>query len=158
MLNGCNNLAERPAVLSVVLIILVLITGAVQPNTFRQRARNTLLQAAPLGIRAGAQTILMLTGGIDLLDHDDCDCLVYVAANQSPNGALVAILLGLVVGLVAGSANGVGVALFRVNLLIMTPALSGILLGLFTAWTQTIRPVDPGRHRLCQAAWCRPSR
>ena len=33
--------------------------------------RNTLLQAAPLGILAGAQTILMLSGGIDLRD-DDC--------------------------------------------------------------------------------------
>jgi ribose transport system permease protein len=47
-------------------------------------------------------------------------------------------MLGIVVGIVAGSANGVGVALFRVNPLIMTLAMSGILLGLFTAWTQTI--------------------
>ena len=62
----------------------------------------------------------------------------YVAANQSPEGAAIAIVLGMVVGLVAGSANGVGVAVFRVNPLIMTLAMSGILLGLFTAWTQTI--------------------
>jgi ribose transport system permease protein len=32
----------------------------------------------------------------------------------------------------------VGVAVFRVNPLIMTLAMSGILLGLFTSWTQTV--------------------
>ena len=133
-------LAERPAlVLTVVLLILVLITGTVQPNYLSVNGiRSTLLQAAPLGILAGGQTILMLAGGIDLSITMIATGSAYVAANQSPNGALIAIVLGLVVGLVAGSANGVGVAIFRVNPLIMTLAMSGILLGLFTAWTQTI--------------------
>ncbi len=44
----------------------------------------------------------------------------------------------MVVGLVVGSANGVGVAVFRVNPLIISLAMSGMLLGLFTAWAQTI--------------------
>lgn len=126
-------------VLTAVLVFLVLITGSVQPNYLTINGlRSTLLQAAPLGILAGAQTILMLTGGIDLSITMIATGSAYVAANQSPNGALAAILLGVAVGLVAGSANGVGVALFRVNPLIMTLAMSGILLGLFTAWTQTI--------------------
>jgi ribose transport system permease protein len=121
------------------LAILVLITGAIQPNYLSTNGiRSTLLQAAPLGILAGAQTILMLAGGIDLSITMIATGSAYVAANQSPNGAAIAILLGLVVGAVAGSANGVGVAIFRVNPLIMTLAMSGILLGLFTAWTQTI--------------------
>jgi len=133
-------LAERPAlVLSVVLLILVLVTGAIQPNYLSVNGiRSTLLQAAPLGILAGGQTILMLAGGIDLSITMIATGSAYVAANQSPNGAAIAILLGLVVGLLAGGANGVGVAIFRVNPLIMTLAMSGILLGLFTAWTQTI--------------------
>ena len=122
-----------------VLVILVLITGAIQPTYLSMSgARNTLLQAAPLGILAGAQTILMLTGGIDLSVTMIATGSAYVAANQSPQGALIAIGLGIVVGLIAGSANGVGVSLFRVNPLIMTLAMSGILLGLFTSWTQTI--------------------
>ncbi len=115
------------------------LTGAIEPNYLSvSGVRNTLLQAAPLGILAGAQTILMLTGGIDLSVTMIATASAYVAANQSPNGALIAILFGLVVGLIVGSANGVGVAVFRVNPLIMTLAMSGILLGLFTAWTQTI--------------------
>ena len=132
--------AERPEIiLIVVLAALILLTGAIEPAYLSVNgARNTLLQAAPLGILAGAQTILMLTGGIDLSITMIATGSAYVAANQSPNGAAIAILLGITVGLIAGSANGTGVAIFRVNPLIMTLAMSGILLGLFTAWTQTI--------------------
>jgi ribose transport system permease protein len=132
--------AERPSlILVVVLILLILITGAIEPEFLSVRGmRNTMLQAAPLGILAGAQTILMLTGGIDLSITMIATGSAYVAANQSPEGALIAILLGMMVGLLAGTTNGLGVAVFRVNPLIMTLALSGILLGLFTAWTQTI--------------------
>ena len=132
--------SERPTLaLTSILVILSLVTGLVEPNFLSvSGARNTLLQAAPLGILAGAQTILMLTGGIDLSVTMIATGSAYVAANQSPNGAAIAILLGVVVGLLVGSANGVGVSVFRVNPLIMTLAMSGILLGLFTAWAQTI--------------------
>jgi ribose transport system permease protein len=132
--------AENPTlVLAGVLILLIVVTGIVEPNYLSVGGmRSTLLQAAPLGILAAAQTILLLSGGIDLSLAMIASSSAYVAANQSPQGALIAILLGLVVGLIAGSVNGVGVALFRVNPLIMTLAMSGILLGLFTTWTQTL--------------------
>lgn len=134
------KVAENPtSVLVGVLVLLVLCTGLIEPNYLSvSGARSSLLQAAPLGILAGAQTILMLTGGIDLSVTMIATGSAYVAANQSPNGAAIAILLGVVVGLVVGSANGIGVAVFQVNPLIMTLAMSGILLGLFTTWAQTI--------------------
>lgn len=134
------KVAENPtSVLVGVLVLLVLCTGLIEPNYLSVNgARSSLLQAAPLGILAGAQTILMLTGGIDLSVTMIATGSAYVAANQSPNGAAIAILLGVVVGLVVGSANGIGVAVFQVNPLIMTLAMSGILLGLFTTWAQTI--------------------
>lgn len=132
--------AESPLVSLVgVLILLFLVTGAVQPGFFSLNGvRNTLLQAAPLGILAAAQTVLMLTGGIDLSVTMIATGAAYLAANQSPNGAAAAIGMGLLVGLIVGGVNGVGVAIFRVNPLIMTLAMAGILLGLFTAWTQTV--------------------
>ena len=135
-----NFLAEHPTLILLgVLAILVLVAGSIRPSYLTVAGlRTTLLQAAPLGILAASQTILMLTGGIDLSVTMIATGAAYVTANQSPNGAAVAILFGILVGLVAGSANGVGVAVFRVNPLIMTLAMSGILLGLFTAWTQTI--------------------
>lgn len=122
-----------------VLIVLFVVTGAIQPGFLSLNGlRNTLLQGAPLGILAAAQTVLMLTGGIDLSVTMIATAAAYVAANQSPNGAAAAISMALLVGLIVGSLNGVGVAIFRVNPLIMTLAMSGILLGLFTAWTQTV--------------------
>ena len=135
-----TQVTERPAlILGGVLLLLVLVTGAIEPNYLSiSGARSSLLQAAPLGILAGAQTILMLSGGIDLSVTMIATGSAYVAANQSPQGAAMAIVLGLLVGLIVGTVNGTGVAVFRVNPLIMTLAMSGILLGLFTAWTQTI--------------------
>lgn len=135
-----RSVAENPTISLIgVLILLIAATGFIEPNYVSVSGlRNTLLQAAPLGILAGAQTILMLTGGIDLSVTMIATGSAYVAANQSPNGAAIAILLGIVVGLIVGTINGVGVTTFRVNPLIMTLAMSGILLGLFTAWTQTI--------------------
>jgi len=147
-------MAEYPTlILVVVLVILFLATGGIEPNYLSvSGVRNTLLQAAPLGILAGAQTILLLTGGIDLSITMIATASAYVAANQSPNGALIAVLFGLTVGLIVGSANGVGVAVFRVNPLIMTLAMAGILLGLFTAWTQTILQGSTRVHELLRMA------
>lgn len=131
-------LRERPlVVLTAVLAVLIAITGAIEPNFLSVAGmRNTVLVAVPLGLLGGAQTILMLTGGIDLSVAMIATGAAYVAGNQSPEGAAVAIGLGLLVGIVAGAANGVGVGVFRVNPLIMTLAMAAILLGLFTAWAQ----------------------
>jgi ribose transport system permease protein len=131
---------ESPSLmLLAVLFVLIIATGIIQPNYLSVSGiRNMLLLAAPLGILAGAQTILMLTGGIDLSVTMIATGSAYVAANQSPNGAFIAIVFGILVGVIAGTANGIGITVFRVNPLIMTLAMSGILLGLFTGWTLTI--------------------
>lgn len=132
------TLTDHPnVVLTAVLLLLVAVTGIIEPSYVSiSGLRNTLLLAAPLGIMAAGQTILMLTGGIDLSVAMIATGAAYVAGNQSPSGAAIAIALGLVVGVLAGAANGVGVGVFNVNPLIMTLAMSAILLGLFTAWTQ----------------------
>jgi ribose transport system permease protein len=126
-------------VLTSVLVALIAITGMIEPNYISIGGlRNTALFAAPLGILAAGQTILMLTAGIDLSVAMIATGAAYVAANQSPNGAVVAIFFGLLVGVLAGASNGIGVGVFRVNPLIMTLAMAAILLGLFTSWAQTI--------------------
>jgi ribose transport system permease protein len=126
-------------VLVAVLIFLIFLTGLVEANYLSVAGlRNSALFAAPIGVLAAAQTILMLTGGIDLSAAMIATGAAYVAANQSDRGALLAITFGLLVGAVAGAANGIGVGIFRVNPLIMTLAMSGILLGLFTSWAQTV--------------------
>lgn len=133
-------LAERPLlVLGGVLVALVVVATIIEPNYLSLRGmRNTLLLAAPLGILAAGQTVLMLTGGIDLSVAMIATAAAYVVGNQSPSGAAIAILMGLLVGVLAGAANGIGVGVFQVNPIIMTLAMAGILLGLFTQWAQTI--------------------
>lgn len=133
-------LTDHPqVVLSVVLVALVLATTVIEPNYLSIGGiRNTVLLAAPLGIMAGAQTILMLTGGIDLSVGMIATAAAYVAANQSPNGAAIAIVIGLLVGAAAGTMNGVGVGVFRVNPIIMTLAMNAILVGLLTALSFTV--------------------
>src|SRR5690606_20940060 len=117
-------------VLGGVLLVLVVATTIIEPNYLTLRGiRNTLLLAAPLGILAAGQTILMLTGGIDLSVAMIATAAAYVVGNQSPSGAAVAIVLGLLVGLLAGTANGIGVGIFQVHPIIMTLAMSAILLG-----------------------------
>ena len=133
-------LSDHPLiVLGTVFVVLTLVTAVIEPRYLSFRGlRNTVLLAAPLGIMAAGQTVLMLTRGIDLSVAMVATAAAYVAGNQSPNGAAIAIVLGLIVGALAGSLNGVGVGIFRVNPLIMTLAMGGILLGLFTQWAQTI--------------------
>ena len=129
---------RRPLlVLAAVWIVLILITGAIEPAylTF-EGMRNMVLIAAPLGIMAAGQTILMLTGGIDLSVGMIATAAAYVAAFQV-NG-FVAILVGLAVGAFIGSVNGAGVGVFKVNPLIMTLAMSAILVGVLTALAQTV--------------------
>jgi ribose transport system permease protein len=135
-----SRISDRPQiVLIAVLVAMIVITAIVEPNYLSLAGlRNSAFFAVPIGILAAGQTILMLTGGIDLSIAMIATASAYVAANQSPNGAAIAIIAGLIVGLIAGTANGVGVGVFRVNPLIMTLAMSGILLGLFTGWATTI--------------------
>jgi ribose transport system permease protein len=142
-----RRLSARPQiVLVIVLLALIVTTGIIEPNYLSAAGlRNSLVWAIPIGILAAGQTILMLTGGIDLSIATIATASAYIAASQTSNGPVVAIAVGLAVGVLAGTANGIGVGVFRVNPLIMTLAMSGILLGLFTGWATTI---FAGSHHL----------
>jgi len=135
-----SRLAARPQLVLVgVLIVLIFATGIVEPNYLSITGlKNSLVWAIPIGILAAGQTILMITGGIDLSIAMIATASAYIAANQSSNGVMFAIAFGLLVGIIAGTLNGLGVGVFRVNPLIMTLAMAGILLGLFTGWATTI--------------------
>lgn len=136
-----RQLAERPlAVLAAVLALLVLVTGLIEPGYLSVGGvRNTLLLAAPVGILAAAQTVLMLTRGIDISVAMIGTLVAYVVADQTANlGVGLAIGVGLLVGALVGLGNGVVVGVFRVHPLIVTLATSAILLGLLTQWAGSV--------------------
>jgi ribose transport system permease protein len=133
-------LADRPLlVLGAVLGLLVLVTGLIEPGYFSVRGlRNTLLLAAPVGILAAAQTVLMLTRGIDISVAMVATLAAYLVGSQAGSGVGLAIGWGLLAGAAVGAVNGLVVGIFRVHPLIVTLAMSAILLGLLSQWAQNI--------------------
>lgn len=128
---------DRPIVpLTVLLVLLVGVSELVRPGLVSPAWVGVILRAAvPLAILAAAQTLAMLTGGIDLS----------VGAVASMSGFLVATLVGgpgLALGIgvaiaaaaMAGLVTGIGVGVFRVHPLIMTLGMSLVVLGLANVW------------------------
>ena len=139
------QLRERPSlVLVAVLLVLVLVIGVARPGTIGGTwVANTILFAAPLGIVAAGQTLVMLTGGIDLSVAAVMTASAYVAASQSYFGSVRAVLLALAVGLVVGLLNGLGVAVFRVQPLIMTLGTGLVIAGSLLVYSLNVSHQGP---------------
>jgi ribose transport system permease protein len=101
-----------------------------------RQVSTTFLYAAILGLIAAGQTLVMLTGGVDLSVATTATTGAFMISSFGNHGAAVAILIGLGVGLGIGLVNGIGVALFRVNPLIMTLGVSTVTLGGLTIYSQ----------------------
>jgi ribose transport system permease protein len=89
-----------------------------------------------LGLLAAGQTLVMLTGGVDLSVATTATAGAFVISRFGTHGSPEAIAIALAVGLGIGLVNGIGIALFRVNALIMTLGISTITLGLLTVQAQ----------------------
>jgi ribose transport system permease protein len=101
-----------------------------------KQVSTTFLFAAVLGLIAAGQTLVMLTGGVDLSVATTATAGAFLISRFGTHGPVEAILIALGVGLAIGLVNGIGVALFRVNALIMTLGISTITLGLLTVQAQ----------------------
>jgi ribose transport system permease protein len=95
----------------------------------------TFRSAVPLAILAGCQTLVMLTGGIDLSVAATASMSAFVAASlYEDQGLAVAIIVPLVIAVVIGIVNGVGVGILRVHPLIMTLGMGLVVFGASNAW------------------------
>jgi ribose transport system permease protein len=136
-------LADNPAfVLSFVFVGLFVATDIInrvqsgEAFLTPKQVSTTFLYAAVLGLIAAGQTLVMLTGGVDLSVATTATTGAFMISSYGNHGAGVAILIALGVGLGIGLVNGVGVAVFRVNPLIMTLGVSTITLGALTIYSQ----------------------
>ncbi len=128
---------ERPIVpLLALLGALVVLYQVVQPGTISPNWVGTIIRnAVPLAILAACQTLTMLTGGIDLSVGAVASMAAFIMATLVPSqGPLVAIVVALAACGLAGLASGIGVGVFRVHPLIMTLAMSLVVLGLMTVY------------------------
>jgi ribose transport system permease protein len=131
-------LAERPLIMLAVLLVLLLVACEIaQPGYLSGNQAGTILRlAAPLALLAAGQTLVMLTGGIDLSIGYSATAAAYIMAGQSSRGTVVAILIALGVGLLIGTLNGIGVGVFGVQPLIMTLGMGSIVIGILTVRAQ----------------------
>lgn len=147
-------LLKRNTILVLIGLLILFIAGIelTRPGTVNGTwLSNMLLFAAPLGILAAGQTLVMLTGGIDLSVAAVATGAAYVMATNESSGAAIAIPLGLSVGLLAGLINGVGIAVLNVQPLVMTLGTGLMTGGVLTVYSQQMLASEPRVPALIQA-------
>jgi ribose transport system permease protein len=122
------------------LVLLVCFVGGIEmivPGTVTPMwISNIVLFAAPLGILAAGQTLVMLSGGIDLSVASVATASAYLMATHSSLGSVACVLWGLSVGLAVGLINGVGVAVLQVQPLVMTLGTGLMTQGTLIVYSQ----------------------
>lgn len=134
-LSRIRNLLHRYPALSpaIVLIIAVTVFGIISPRFFYVNNLSLITQqVAVVGTLAIAQTLVILTAGIDLSVGAIMvlsSMVVAQTASQNHVPAVLALLLGLVVGLAAGALNGILVTRLKLPPFIVTLGTLNIFLA-----------------------------
>jgi ribose/xylose/arabinose/galactoside ABC-type transport system permease subunit len=133
-----RRLVGQGAIWGVILLLFV-ISALVSPVFLQARNLTTILkQAAPLGILGVGQTLVILTGGIDLSVASVMALMSVVAANMmegKDNLILPVGLLCLVLATLVGLFNGVVVTRLKIPAFITT--LGTVLLVQGARWLYT---------------------
>jgi ribose transport system permease protein len=136
------NWFQRNNVVALLLLLLMFVAAVelLKPGTVNPVwLSNTLLFAAPLGILAAGQTMVMLTGGIDLSVVSVAMGSAFLMTTMALKfGAVPAVAIGLGLGLIVGAINGVGVALLGVQPLVMTLGTGLMTQGIIIVYSQRI--------------------
>jgi len=126
-------------------VILALGFGLYVPRVLSfENILNIVQQTAFLFILTGAQTIVLLTRGLDLSLGPSVSMIsvasaLTMTALVGPDGAnggaaaLAGTLVGLLIGLLVGLFNGIAIAWLRVNPFVATLASMNICLGIGTS-------------------------
>ncbi len=140
------SLLRKHTIIALILLLLAFVAGieTARPGTVNGLwMSNMLLFAAPLGIVAAGQTLVMLTGGIDLSVASVATASAYLMATHSGLGGVTAVSWGLGVGLAVGLVNGVGIALLRVQPLVMTLGTGLMTEGMLVVYSQKMMADAP---------------
>jgi ribose transport system permease protein len=133
---------RRNTIVALILLLLIFIAAVelLKPGTVNPVwLSNTLLFAAPLGIFAAGQTLVMLTGGIDLSVVSVAMGSAFLMTTTALKfGNLTAVAIGLGLGLVVGAINGMGIALLGVQPLVMTLGTGLMTQGIIIVYSQKI--------------------
>jgi len=136
-----GTVLRRHTIGALILLLLAFVGSieAARPGTVTPIwISNILLFAAPLGILAAGQTLVMLSGGIDLSVASVATASAYLMATHSSQGGNAAVLWGLAVGLLVGAVNGLGIAVLRVQPLVMTLGTALMTEGSLIVYSQKL--------------------
>jgi ribose transport system permease protein len=133
--------ADRPWLLVVLIVVLAAYLAIAYPATFPRfpNFAAVLLDSAQTGILTVGMMILLIGGAFDLSIGSILAFAGIIAGSMVKDWGLpaeVAIVGGLLTGLICGLANGVIITRFRINPLITTLATAGIIRGI----TQLVSP------------------
>ncbi|HEY5277022.1 MAG TPA: ABC transporter permease [Coriobacteriia bacterium] len=115
-------------------LLLVLVFTALAPRFFTwDNAQSILFTAAILAIAAAGQTLVVLTGNLDLSVGSIMGLSAYVVfniASGSPDLQPFVILIAVVVGVVLGATNGFLVAVLKIPSIVATLGTLSIYRGI----------------------------
>jgi ribose transport system permease protein len=123
------------------ILVLLIISGIRQPGFLSYgNLRQQLVLATFLGTIAAGQTVVILTGGIDLsvawnLNFAAILFTQVIDGSGDPGRIALGTLLALLAGTAVGVVNGLGVAILRIPSLVMTLGVNGVMLGLTLVYT-----------------------
>jgi fructose transport system permease protein len=144
-----NFLRRNPTMIpALVLVLSILIFGLIQPRFLGMGALSTVLkQVTVTGFVALAQTLIILTAGIDLSVGAILVVSSLVMANLavfSGVPVIIAVLIGIALGGVMGAVNGLLVTLMRLPPFIVTLGTLSIFesLKLWYSQSESVRNVD----------------
>jgi ribose transport system permease protein len=136
---------EKPIIpLLGLLAALVVLSEIIRPGIVSLNWTGVIVRAAiPLAILAAAQTLTMLTAGIDLSVGAVGSMTGFLVATLvGDQGLFIAILAAIAAAATVGLISGVGSGVFKVHPLIMTLGMSFVVLGIANVWQ--LRMVQTG--------------
>ncbi|MDO5547168.1 MAG: ABC transporter permease [Eubacteriales bacterium] len=132
-----KNLSIQDIILSygiyIAFAIICVVFAVLSPNFFMpSNIHNILIQTAAIGIVAIGQTLVILTGGIDISVGrlmGLCGIMIGVAATKGV-GLIGVLIIGVLCGLVIGVINGFLIGYVRIPAFIATLGTQGCCYGL----------------------------
>lgn len=128
-----NLIKKTEFTLSVIIILLFVITSVFTKNFFTPyNLTNLLKQGSIIGVLAIAQTLIIITGGIDISGGaiTGLSCMVLALLQRDTNMSFYStLIIAIVVSVVAGFLNGFIIFNFKVPPMIATLGTSTIIRG-----------------------------
>lgn len=119
----------------IILALMITFTSIVSPD-FRKvnNIGNVLVQVTPLAIAAIGQTIVLISGNIDFSIGSVISLssviLALLSKMEFAGSGIVGIALAILVGILCGTINGMGVVLLKIPPMIMSFSLMMIIKGI----------------------------